>query len=480
MSKAARHARARKLDALDLISVIGVARQSRGDDGSMSTDDQREALRVACERNGWHLTDVYVEQDVSGQRPLSRRPGLKRAVEDVERGDVQMLLVAYFDRLVRSLKTQTEVMERIEAVDGASLRALDAGEISNATAVGWMSATQLGMIAEFYARQTGEKTAVSKQRNIDNGIPPFPRITPAYERIDSGKQKGRLRVHKTNGPLIREACQMRARGESYTTITRWLNEQGLAITQTGVQTTFASRLLIGEIHFGSFTPNLNAIDKPLISRALFARMHKARAPRGRRAKSERLLARLGVLVCGTCGARMTAHSTKSKSSDKRYTYYGCANRITCKRPAVISAPYVEDFVRDEAIKLSQSYKGRASHAVDLEAARLAVVDVDERLTATIETLALTKATKHESARRVLAELQAEHEAAVAFHDRLLAVSTPTLTVTTRRDWDKFSLEGKRGVIHATIARAVVAPGERTGPRVADGRVTIETRSALTE
>ena len=78
------------------------------------------------------------ELDVSGGAPLARRPGLRRAVEMVEAGEADVVVVAYFDRLVRSLTVQAEVVERVEQAGGAIL-AVDVGEVTNGTAGQWLS-----------------------------------------------------------------------------------------------------------------------------------------------------------------------------------------------------------------------------------------------------------------------------------------------------------------------------------------------------
>lgn len=82
---------------------------------------------------------------------------------------------------------------------------------------------------------------------------------------------------------------------------------------------------LGELRFGDLvTPNSHpAIVPPDIWRAV----QRMRSPRGRRAKSERLLARLGVLRCGSCGARMVIGSTDQNG--KHYYFY----RSICTRPS---------------------------------------------------------------------------------------------------------------------------------------------------
>jgi DNA invertase Pin-like site-specific DNA recombinase len=52
---------------------------------------------------------------------LDQRAGLRRAVELVEAGKAEVVVVAFLDRLVRSLAVQAEVVERIEQAGGAIL-----------------------------------------------------------------------------------------------------------------------------------------------------------------------------------------------------------------------------------------------------------------------------------------------------------------------------------------------------------------------
>lgn len=456
------------LSSLDTITASLVARQSRSDDDSLSVADQIDAMHEWCEKQTPPVIvgGVYEERDVSGRRPLEKRHGLKSAVDDVESGASQMILTAYFDRFVRSVATRAEVVQRVERAGGVVMT-IDAGRTSDATAADKLSGTLLAAIAEFYADQSGEKTMQSKQRNIDKGVPPFPRITPAYVR----RADGTLEQHATNGPLVRQACARRARGESFTAIARWLNEQGVRnergdlLSPSGVESMLTSKLLIGEIHFGSFKPNLHAIDEPVCDRATWRKMQSMRAKRGRYGKSERLLARQDVLVCATCDSRMSVHSTTSNG--KRYAYYQCGDRL-CSAPAVVAAAAAEDFVRDEAIKLSANVVGRASAKVDVESARVEREEAEQKLGSAIKTLVGLEG--EAASREVLDELQAERDAAIAKHERLLSLTRSDRTVRTARDWDALTLDERRAVIRAVVARAVVAPGRGSGRIVVEGRL----------
>jgi DNA invertase Pin-like site-specific DNA recombinase len=449
-----------------------VARQSRGDDGSMSIADQIDSMRAYCEQHEIEVGPIYEEPDVSGRKPLDKRHGLKRAVVDVEQNRSTIVLTAYFDRFCRSVATRTEAVQRVEAA-GGEVHSLDFGRTSDATAVQKLNGTLLAAFAQYQAEQSGEKTVISKQRNIDRGVAPFPRITPAYQRRDDGT----LEQHPHNAPLIREAAERRARGESYVSLVKWLNEQPLVhsygkkigeplvMSVTGLTTTLASPLLYGEIRFGTFTPNPHAIDEPVIDRALARKLASAKSPRGRYSKSERLLARLGVLRCATCDSRMTVSTVTSNG--KKYPYYICGNKL-CERQAIVSATAAEDFVRDETIRLSADRVVSASLDVDVEAARVAREAAEQKLSRAIDMLSGLEDVS--ATREKLSELTIECDAAVAEHERLSRLAAPVVSVSTA-NWPLATVDERRDMITAVVARAVVTPGR--GP----GRIVVE--SALT-
>src|SRR3954454_20821686 len=78
--------------------AVGVVRVSRvgGRSGEqfVSPSAQRDRIAPACERARVRLVETLEELDVSGGAPLTRRHGLRRAVEMVEAGEADVLVVA--------------------------------------------------------------------------------------------------------------------------------------------------------------------------------------------------------------------------------------------------------------------------------------------------------------------------------------------------------------------------------------------------
>jgi DNA invertase Pin-like site-specific DNA recombinase len=110
--------------------AIGILRvsETKGREGESfaSPPEQRKRIGAECERQGFAVVDVIEEMDVSGGTPLEKRAGLRRAIQAVERGDADVIVAACFDRLVRSLRVQDELVSRVERAGGQVL-AVDIG-----------------------------------------------------------------------------------------------------------------------------------------------------------------------------------------------------------------------------------------------------------------------------------------------------------------------------------------------------------------
>jgi site-specific DNA recombinase len=193
--------------------AIGIVRvsQTNGRDGDSfaSPGEQRDRIRAACERDGLVLLDVIDELDVSGGTPLASRDGLRRAVESVEASEADVIVAAYFDRLVRSLRAQDELVSRVEAA-GGSVLALDTGQVTNGSAGQWLSGTMLGAVAEYARRTAAERSGEAQARAVARGVLPWPNIPPGHRRGDDGV----LVSDPVTAPIVAPAFAMRAGGET--------------------------------------------------------------------------------------------------------------------------------------------------------------------------------------------------------------------------------------------------------------------------
>jgi hypothetical protein len=219
-------------------------------------------------------------------------------------------------------------------------------------------------------------------------------------------------------------------------------------------------MLLGELRFGDL---VNEYAFPaIVDPETWQRLQRVFVSRGRRAKSDRLLARLGVLRCASCGARMVVGTSQG-----RYSLYRCPPVGDCPHRVTISAEVAEHTVAEAVQELLEGIEGRAS----VEAG---VGEAAEELSRRQETLdkairAFAGLEDEQATRERLQELREARDQALARHDQLLVASAPAISVSAG-DWDVLTVEERRALIAAVVEEAVVAPG-----RGAD-RITIEPRS----
>jgi len=173
--------------------VVGYVRVSTDEqaDSGAGLEAQRQAIESEAERRGWQLVAIHEDAGASG-KTMNGRPGLTRALEAVENGDADGLVVAKLDRLSRSLMDFASVMERSQK-EGWALVALDLG-IDPTTPTGEMIASVMASFAQFERRLIGQRTrealAVKRAQGVRLGRPPtLPKRVRA--RIRREREKGR-------------------------------------------------------------------------------------------------------------------------------------------------------------------------------------------------------------------------------------------------------------------------------------------------
>jgi DNA invertase Pin-like site-specific DNA recombinase len=428
--------------------AIGIVRVSqvagREGDSFASPGEQRDRIKAACERDGLQLVGVLDELDVSGGTPLEHRAGLRAAVEAVEAGQADVVAAAYFDRLFRSLATQGEVIERVEAAGGQVL-AVDVGQVTNGSAGQWLSGTMHGLVAEYQRRSGKERSAEAQARAIARGVVPWPKVTPGYVRGEDG----RFYPDPEKRGTVAEAFEMRAAGATVKQIAAFLRANGIDISYNGVGGLLGSRVVLGEIHFGHYTPNLTA-HEPIVDADVWRAVQKVRVPRGRQAKSDRLLARAGVLRCGSCGHAMIAGSRVQ--SGRSYPYYRCCF-VDCSACMVISSEIVEPVVVDAVRAALRDAEGRASAEHNARDAEIAL----ERAQAELDALIAILDPLEPAARQRLATATRNRDQAREHAERL-GGQRAAVTVNASTDWDRLTLDERRALIRATVDRVVVGPG----------------------
>ena len=196
------------------MQVLGYVRVS-GSEQALSgagLEAQRQAIAAECERRGWRLVEV-VEDAGWSARDL-RRPGIKAALDALEAGEAQALVVAKLDRLSRSLLDFAGVMAKAQR-QGWGVIALDV-QVDTSTASGEAMANMLATFAQFERRLIGQRTKealeIKKASGVRLGRPP---LVPRS--------------------VVRRIQRQRARGETFRAIADSLNRDKVPTAQGGMR-----------------------------------------------------------------------------------------------------------------------------------------------------------------------------------------------------------------------------------------------------
>src|SRR3989440_468832 len=127
--------------------VLGYARVSTSEqaDSRAGIDAQRAAIAAECKRRGWDLVETIEDAGYSAKD--LKRPGIRIALEELQRGRGDALVVAKLDRLSRSMIDFTALMATAHK-QGWALVALDCA-IDTSTPVGEVVANVVATFAQF-------------------------------------------------------------------------------------------------------------------------------------------------------------------------------------------------------------------------------------------------------------------------------------------------------------------------------------------
>ena len=155
------------------VRIIGYTRCSTGEQAESGAGlaSQHAAIEAAVAQRGYKLVRVIEDAGASGK--TLARPGLVEALELVESGSADGIMVAKLDRLSRSLLDFAALTERSRK-HGWALIALDLG-VDTSTPQGEMMANVLATFAQFERRLIGQRTkdalAVRKAQGVVLGRP---------------------------------------------------------------------------------------------------------------------------------------------------------------------------------------------------------------------------------------------------------------------------------------------------------------------
>jgi site-specific DNA recombinase len=440
-----------------LIGYIRVSRVAgREGESFISPTDQRERIEAQAKARGHVVAGWQEDLDQPGSR--YERPGFQAALEAVEAGEADGIIVAKLDRFARSTHDAEVALRRIKDAGGMLISVDDA--LDTSTPMGEFARTMMLAIAQLELRRISENWAAAGSHAAERGVHVC-RVAPVGYRKSGKDGKGPLELDPDVAPVIRELFQRRGAGESWPSLCRFLDERlprETHWTKSTVYGLIGRRTYLGEARGGGVV-NPDA-HPPLVTRGEFEAAQQAKAD-GRYERGGALLS--GLLECGGCGHTLTPMSNGARG----YKYYKCRKRYgdgLCERPAAISFLRVEGYIEQEFLAAVEAEpvaaEGKPADGTIEQA--LAALEAAERELSEYRDATLISVIGAEA---YTAGLQTRQEAVDVARKNLgeaNAVSPLTGIRDLRSTWPDLDVRQRRHLLASVLDRAVVAPAPGAG------------------
>lgn len=181
--------------------------------GRVSTDEQAlkgfsieaqvDALKEHCKNNDIKIVDLYLDEGISGAKPPLKRPALKRLLDDIEAGKIDMVFFTKLDRWFRSVKEYFKVQEILDD-NKVAWKAIQE-DYDTTTANGQMAITIFLAVAQNERDRTAERIKVVLDHKRKNKEACFggPHVPMGYKKEKD--ENGKMRLVKD--PETQEAVQ---------------------------------------------------------------------------------------------------------------------------------------------------------------------------------------------------------------------------------------------------------------------------------
>lgn len=324
-----------------------------------SIETQIDNLTEYCNKNKMKIVDHYTDEGISGAKPPTKRPALKRLLEDIEANRIDMVLFTKLDRWFRSVKEYYKVQEILEA-HNVEWKAIHE-DYDTTTANGRMAITIFLAIAQNEREKTSERIQVVFEHKRKNKEVAFGGKDAPWGYKKERDENGLLRLVKD--PETREACEafweMMLKYENIVKAGRYVNETfGLNRAHRTWHGTVKNSFYCG-VHQG-----VEDYCEPYISKEDWLRIIEKRPIKA--TQNKRVYLFTGMMKCPKCGRTLAAtySSYKYNHSKKEYHAYRCRGRHTsnCDWRKSVSEITVEKYLLNN---LEQKLKDEISR-VELE------------------------------------------------------------------------------------------------------------------
>lgn len=306
----------------------------------VSSDEQAKegfSLEVQGEKNtahiaaqGWELFDRYIDAGKSAKD--LKRPDMQRLLTDIDKGNVNIVVVHKLDRLTRNIG---DLHELLMLFDKKEIKLVSIMEnIDTSTAMGRMFVYMLGIFAQWYRENLSEEVIKGQKKRAENGLRNSATRPYGYEVLPSDLS---LVINEEEAPIVQRIFQQFVNGWGRIKIARELNKEGIPARDGGIwyesviNSMIVNPTYIGAVHWkesGSDEEDrviTHGAHEPIISMELWEDVQNVviRRREGKINTSSYHFPYSSIVKCAECGR---SYHGKMGGTGKRYPTYQCSGK----------------------------------------------------------------------------------------------------------------------------------------------------------
>lgn len=352
---------------------LSVAEQENTEE-SLSIANQKRYIEDYCDKLGIKLVDWYVDDGYSGGN--FERPGFKRLIEDIEKGNVNTVITKDISRLGRDLvETSKYLYEYFPNNNIRYISILESYDTEHPTISDDMIPFK-AVLNDMFLKDTSRKIKAVRRGMMEQGLFVGSSVPYGYKRSSDNSKV--FEIDEYPASIVRRIFQMRLDGMKPNMIARTLTDEGVlppnVYNSKNIKKTFTTNLwkystivniLKNEVYIGTMIQgkfervNLKSKKKKLLPRSKWIikkhnhiaiidedtfnnvnnKLKSDSNDKSRDRKYNYLLK--GLVFCEDCGGTMTTRKIHSKNGND-YSIYLCSNYVRFRNGVCSMHYYRED------------------------------------------------------------------------------------------------------------------------------------------
>ena len=176
------------------------------------------------QKHGWEYAGVYADEAITGTK--HKRENFQKLLEECRAGNVQMVITKSISRFARNTVTLLQTVRELKDL-GVDVY-FEEQNIHTMSADGELMLTILASYAQEESLSASENQKWRLQKCFQNGD-----MVNTYRIFGYRYINGTLVVEPTEAEYVREIFQRAIRGDTFGSISKWLNENGIRCSSGG-------------------------------------------------------------------------------------------------------------------------------------------------------------------------------------------------------------------------------------------------------